>query len=263
MVLQTQIFDTAGDAGKALAERILDLYGASDVANPFLLGCPGGRSPQPVYAALAEMACDRVLDLSRLVIVMMDEYVSVTNDGSFLMPPPEAHYSCRGFGQRDILGMINLGLAAKKQITDEHFWMPDLDYPKAYDDKFAAAGGIDFFILASGAGDGHIAFNPPGSAHDSKTRIVELARQTQTDNLKTFPGFADIGDVPSHGLTVGIGTIAEYSREIGMIIWGADKHTAFQRIANASAYDPDWPATIAAVCKSGAIYADISAVEGA
>jgi glucosamine-6-phosphate deaminase len=262
MVLQVHKFDSAEAAGAALADRILVLLGESDPTKPFLLGCPGGRSPKPVYAALAAKARDNGVDLSRVVIVMMDEYVSVSGNASFQLPSLDAHYSCRGFGQRDILGLINAGLSSENRIPDENFWMPELNDPEAYDRKIAEAGGIDFFILASGAGDGHIAFNPPGSEANSTTRVVELARQTQTDNLKTFPDFKDISEVPSHGLTVGIGTIAKQSKEVGMILWGADKQLAYQRITQAAGYDPDWPATVAAICKSAAVYADNSAVEG-
>ncbi len=43
-------------------------------------------------------------------------------------------------------------------------WYADPADPAAYDRRIAAAGGIDLFLLASGASDGHVAFNPPGSA---------------------------------------------------------------------------------------------------
>lgn len=255
MNLPVSIFDTAAEAGAAVADRIIARLGRKGSGAHFLLGCPGGRSPKPVYAALAQKAAAGRIDLSRLIVVMMDEYVHVAANRRYL-PPIEAHYSCRGFGQRDIVAVLNAGLPEPLRISAENLWMPTLDDPQDYDRKIAESGGIDYFILASGAGDGHIAFNPPGSAVDSRTRVVKLATQTRKDNLKTFPKFRDIGDVPSHGLTVGIGTIAEQSREVGMILLGADKAPAFQRITVAQAYDCRWPATIAAICEAGAVFAD-------
>ena len=41
------------------------------------------------------------MDLSRLVIVMMDEYL-VRQDGALVAADPAAHYSCRRFGEESI-----------------------------------------------------------------------------------------------------------------------------------------------------------------
>jgi glucosamine-6-phosphate deaminase len=255
-------FETAIEAGAAMADRILTLYANSDQTRAFLLGCPGGRSPKPVYAALADRTALEKIDLSRLVIVMMDEYVSVDADGSPVLPHQDAHFSCRGFGVKDILAVINDGLSQDRRIPELNLWMPEIERPSHYDKRLAAAGGIDYFILASGAGDGHIGFNPPGSAFGCETRIVELAQQTKRDNLKTFPDFKDMHEVPTHGLTVGIGTIVRLSKEVGMILWGRDKREAFQRITSSSTYDSDWPATVAAHCKQSCVFADYTAAGG-
>ena len=50
---------------------------------PFLLGCPGGRSARTTYRHLARRAAAERLDLSALVIVMMDEYVIADPTGGF------------------------------------------------------------------------------------------------------------------------------------------------------------------------------------
>ena len=134
--------------------------------------------------------------------------------------------------------------------------MPDAAAPADYDKQLEAAGGIDLFLLASGAGDGHIAFNPPGSARDSETRIVELAEQTRRDNLATFPDFSSLDEVPTHGVTIGIASIATLSAAAAMIVWGEGKRQAFNRLTSAEAYDPSWPATIVAECRSAEIHAD-------
>lgn len=170
-----QVFDFATPAalGAAVATDIAARMAAQD--GPFLLGCPGGRSPRPVYAALAALAVARGLDLSRLVLVMMDDYL--TPDMAHV--PATAHYSCRRFAWDEIWAVLNAGLPPVKRIPEAQVWFPDPADPAAYDDRIAAAGGIGLFLLASGAGDGHVAFNPPGSPATSRTRIVTLAAQTR------------------------------------------------------------------------------------
>jgi glucosamine-6-phosphate deaminase len=252
MSRQVLRFATPDALGLAVAEDIAARMAAQD--GPLLLGCPGGRSPRPVYAALAGLAERRGLDLGRLVLVMMDDYL--TPDLRHV--PDNLHYSCRRFARVEIQAVLNAGLPPARRIGDGQVWFPDPADPAAYDDRIAAAGGISLFLLASGAGDGHVAFNPPGSPADSRTRIVELAAQTRRDNLATFPDFGGLDEVPRHGVTVGIATIAA-ARASAMLLWGADKRAAFRHLSGARSYDPGWPATVWAACPEATLYADHAA----
>jgi len=255
--LQITIHDRPADIGAKLAPRIVEGIRAANAAGrAYVLGCPGGRSPMPVYEALAERLAAEPLDCSKLVIAMMDEYLLGKAGGTLTPPPASVHYSCRGFGEREIVGRINAGLPEAWRIRPENFWMPDPADPADYDRKLAETGGIDLFLLASGAGDGHIAFNPPGSARDSRSRIVTLAEQTRRDNLATFPDFASIDEVPAHGITIGIASIAELSKSVAMVVWGEGKRTAYRHLSAATAYDPEWPATICVECHAAELHAD-------
>ena len=147
-------------------------------------------------------------------------------------------------------------------MRDDSIWFPDPREPAAYDAKIADAGGIDFFILASGASDGHVAFNPPGSPRNSRTRIIELSDETRRDNLQTFPAFATLDQVPTHGISVGIDTIAS-AKESVMIVWGAGKRLTLTRIMSAERYEPDWPATVIHECVIREILSDTDAVASA
>ena len=252
MTRRVLTFATPQALGQAVAQDIARRM--EQRPGRFVLGCPGGRSPKPVYGALAALAVAKGLDLSCLTIVMMDDYL--TPDMGHV--PDTVHYSCRRFARVEVQAVLNAGLPAARQISDENVWFPDLADPAAYDARIAQAGGIDLFLLASGAGDGHVAFNPPGSPATSRTRIVELARQTRADNLATFPDFAGLDDVPRHGVTAGIATIAA-ARASAMLVWGADKRAAQARLAAATGYDPDWPATVWAMCPDATLYADHAA----
>jgi glucosamine-6-phosphate deaminase len=215
-VTEVRVFRDAEELGAELAREIVAL-------EPSVLGCPGGRSLLSTYRALAASEAD----LSRTTIAMMDEYVPV--------PPPDAHYSCRGFGLREIAEPLG--------IDEEHVWLPDPEDAPAYDERLAAAGGIDLFLLASGASDGHVAFLPPGSPRDGRTSVVEIAESTRRDNLATFPEFASLDEVPRFGVSVGLATISD-ARALRMVLHGADKREATRRLLALDGFDPQWPASI-------------------
>ena len=261
--MKTYLHETPASIGGQLAERIVaGIRAANEAGRAYVLGCPGGRSAMPVYQALAAKLAAEAVDCSLLTIAMMDEYLLAGPDGMLSPPPASAHYSCRGFGEREILGRINAGLPEAYRVRPENFWMPDPAAAADYDMRLADAGGIDLFLLASGAGDGHIAFNPPGSPRDSRSRVVELAAQTRRDNLATFPDFKSLDEVPTHGITIGIASIADLSKAAAMIVWGEGKRTACRRISQAGTYDPSWPATIVVECRNAELHADRDAAHG-
>ena len=228
----------------------------------YLLGCPTGRTPKPVYEALANAFEQNPRDLSNLRLVMMDEYLNHKPDGSVALANPTAHYSCQRFAEEDIRQVLNRGLSPEFQLAPEYVWFADVNDPAEYEARIEAAGGIDFFILASGASDGHVAFNPPGTAFESETRIVELAQKTRIDNMSSFPDFKDLDEVPTHGISVGVQTLAR-ARNAAMILTGADKHLAYQRILDAGGYDPDWPSSVVNCCPNATLFADAAAAAGA
>jgi glucosamine-6-phosphate deaminase len=153
---------------------------------------------------------------------------------------------------------LNAGLPREWQLKESSIWFPDPRDPEAYDARVADAGGIDYFILASGASDGHVAFNQPGSPRESRTRIIPLSEGTRRDNLTTFPVFGTLDAVPHHGVSVGIATIAE-SREAVMVVLGAGKRETFRRMTRADRYDANWPATVIHECTVRQIVSDADA----
>jgi glucosamine-6-phosphate deaminase len=252
--LTPQIVPTADAIGDLLADRIVDRM-ASKGDRPFLLGCPSGRTAVPVYSALVRRAAEGV-NLSTLVIVMMDDYVLPDAQGGFRIVDPDASYSCLRFARRDILAPIAEASARAGNPAPTELWTADPADPAGYDERIAAAGGIDLFLLASGDSDGHVAFNQPGTPRDAKTHIVDLGDATRRDNMSTFPEFTRLDMVPRNGVTVGIDTIARHSAEVVMILSGEHKREAFARITAAESYEPDWPATIVTECRNAHLLVD-------
>jgi glucosamine-6-phosphate deaminase len=207
---------------------------------------------------MARRLAETKQDLSHLVLVMMDEYL-VPGDGGLEYASAAHPWTCRLFARVEIADRLNEGLPPAERLRSESIWFPDPADPAAYDARIAGAGGIDLFILASGASDGHVAFNPPGSPRDSRTRIIPLSDETRRDNLQTFPAFGSLSAVPHHGISVGIGTIAS-AREALMLVWGAGKRMTLARMRETRGYDPAWPATVIHECAVGEILADAGAL---
>jgi len=263
IAIPVTVHPTPDALGRIVAQRILGgIERAAEENRPYLLGCPAGRSAAPVYAALGTLAGMTRFDLSRLVLVLMDEYLVEGPEGPVLCDP-RAHYSCRRFAEQEIRAVLNPRLPAGRQMPAAAIWCADPARPDAYDRRIRDAGGIDLFLLASGASDGHVAFNPPGSPAEGGTTIVALAEETRRDNMATFPGFAAIAEVPRRGVSVGLGTIAGLSRAALMIIHGAHKRQAVRRLLESRDFEPDWPATILHRCRHPEIHLDAAAAREA
>lgn len=255
-------FDTAAALGAAVAARIIDgIAESAEAGRPYLLGCPGGRTPKPIFEALSHRCGELSVDCSNVVIVMMDEYLRPDVAEPTLVPA-DAHYSCRRFAEYDIRQVINRNLPPEHAIPVASVWFPDPVAPSRYDDRLAAAGGIDLFIVASGASDGHVAFCGPGSDRSGATAVVSLADSTRTDNLVTFPDFDSIDDVPTRGVSVGLGTIRRSSRTVLMVLTGVDKAESLRHIKQTSAFDATWPATFIHDCNEARILTDALARGG-
>lgn len=261
--LAVEIHPGAEALGESLAARILaGIRAAGQSGRLYLLGCPGGRTPVTTYRALARQAAAARQGLRHVVIVMMDNYVLPDPRGGYADCPDDAHYSCRRFAIEQIWQPLNAGLPERDQIPRDQVWLPDPRDPGAYEARLEAAGGIDLFILASGASDGHVAFNPPGSRADSAARIIPLAPTTRRDNLATFPEFAgELEAVPAHGVSVGLGTLVRHSREAVLVLHGEDKREALRRLAACAAFDPAWPASIIHRCRQPRLLLDRAVAE--
>lgn len=131
----------------------------------------------------------------------------------------------------------------------------------AYDRRIADAGGVDLFIAATGGGDGHVAFNPPGKLRESYTRIVELASTTRRDNSRTFPEFDSLDAVSKNGVSVGPVIVAAAWR-LDVVVHGAGEQQVLARLMGAGGFDPSWPATFVYDHAQVRVWADAAAATG-
>lgn len=256
---QVRLFTDPEALGMALArEIVVGVDGARDEGRPYILGCPGGRSGRSTYRALATLLAGA--NLNHLIIAMMDDYVVWGSHGAWQHVPVNAHYSCRRFAEVEIVAPLDA--VADVAVPAGNIWLPDPADPEAYSDRLVEAGGVDLFIVASGASDGHVAFVKPGTPLDSGVTIIALAESTRRDNMATFPQFSSLSDVPTHGVSVGLGTITNVSKSVRLLIHGVGKRTTAARVLAATDFDLDWPATFIHRCRDAQIWLDEAARPG-
>ena len=88
------------------------------------------------------------------------------------------------------------------------------------------ANPIDIQILGIGM-DGHIAYNEPGSPLDGACHVVDLHQESIESSLDY--GFDHIEDVPTQGVTQGIGTIMK-AKQLIMMAKGEKKADLVKRM---------------------------------
>ncbi|SDF00874.1 glucosamine-6-phosphate deaminase [Limimaricola pyoseonensis] len=201
---RVEILDSATDVAERAAARIA----AACAAPSPVLGLATGRTPLAVYAALRERIAPGGLRLDHATFFNLDEYAGL---------PPGHPASFASYMRRELFDPAS--------VPEGRWHLPDGNGGPAeadgYEAAIAAAGGIGLQLLGIGR-NGHVGFNEPGAAHDSRTRRVRLTEQTRQANAPDFPAGTP---VPEHAVTMGIGTILE-AREILLLATGAAKAEA-------------------------------------
>ncbi|MGB0101114.1 MAG: glucosamine-6-phosphate deaminase [Nocardioides sp.] len=174
-----------------------------------VLGLATGSSPLPAYQELIRRhRAGTGPSYAEVRCFLLDEYVG-------LPPGHRETYRETIFRElTDALGIDRDRVASPDPSDAEHAG-------RRYEEAIAAAGGVDLQVLGIG-GDGHLAFNEPGSSLASSTRIKTLTDRTRQDNARFF---GSVDDVPHHVLTQGLGTILR-ARHLVLLASGAGKADA-------------------------------------
>lgn len=194
----------------ALAARGAQLLLDAIQSNPrAVLGLPTGRTPIGMYDRVVQ-ECSREYRCFRDVVTFnLDEYCGVPRDH------PGSYFT---YMKQHLFDQVDLD---PRNAHVPNGLTPD---PAGYEAEIRRAGGLDLTFLGLGR-NGHIGFNEPGTPFDSRTRVVELTQSTRHANADLFPD----GHVPTHAITMGIGTILE-SRAIVLLVGGAGKEEAISRL---------------------------------
>ncbi|MGO1545252.1 MAG: glucosamine-6-phosphate deaminase [Gulosibacter sp.] len=213
------------EIARTVADEIEQLLREKPTA---VLGLATGSSPLAVYDELARRHREGRISFAQARGFMLDEYVGLSTDH------PERYFNVI---VRDFLSKVDFAPGAVSG-PDGNAEDPEAAAAE-YDRAIIAAGGIDLQILGVGS-NGHIAFNEPGSAADSRTRVLELTEQTRRDNSRFFEGNVDA--VPTRCVTQGLGTILE-ARRIFLIALGEVKAAAVHELVDGQV-TTDWPITL-------------------
>ncbi len=183
-----------------------------------VLGFATGRTPIGTYQELIRLHKEEGLDFSSVVTFNLDEYLGISMD---MTKSPEEDQSYARFMYEQLFKHININMS---NVHVPNGLAPDPEaHCQWYEEEIKKAGGIDIQLLGIG-GDGHWAFNEPGSSLASRTRVEALTQQTLDDNWELF--YKNAGgkreDMPHFALTMGIGTILE-ARHALMIADGKKK----------------------------------------
>jgi glucosamine-6-phosphate deaminase len=204
------IFDRSSTASRAVAAEIAALIRSrQEQRRPVVLGLATGSTPVGVYAELVRLHREEGLSFANVISFNLDEYYPL---------PPDHPQSYHQFMRMHLFDHID--------IRPENIHLPDgtvasgeVDaHCRAYEEKIAAAGGIDLQILGIGR-TGHIGFNEPGSPRRSRTRLVTLDPLTRRDAAGDFGGEEH---TPRYALTMGVGTILG-ARRLVLMAWGQHK----------------------------------------
>lgn len=169
-----------------------------------ILGLATGGTPVGVYQKLVELYREGVVSFKHASSYNLDEYVGL----------PENHSeSYRRFMDEKLFSQVDI------QIENTHVPAGNSEHAaEEYTRLLEKAGQIDLQLLGLGH-NGHIGFNEPGENLHGPTHIVELDELTRQANARYFPS---VEDVPTHAVTMGIGTILQ-AKQILLMAKGADK----------------------------------------
>ncbi len=200
------------DMSKAAAEIVADRIRRKP---NLVLGLATGSTPLGLYKELIRMHKDEGLSFSKVTTFNLDEYIGIpgSHDQSYYYFMWENLFKHIDVNRRFI--HVPDGMAG--DIEAHCAW---------YEEEIRKWGGIDLQILGIG-GNGHIAFNEPGSSLGSRTRIKTLTEQTVKDNARFFK---NMSEVPKTAITMGIGTIME-AKELILLANKANKADAIKAAA--------------------------------
>lgn len=206
-------------------------------ARPGLRLCiPTGDTVRPLYRELAGRT-----DLEGVQLFLLDEFGGL---------PEGDPGRCAVMITHDLLDRLDQAPS---------IMAPDVDSPepglaaRRYG-SLVADGGIDLALVGLG-GNGHVGMNEPGSAPDSETRVVELARST-AEHAREYGATA----APRWGITIGLLELLR-AGELWLLVTGEHKSEILARSLEGP-IGPEVPASLLRRHPDLRVLADESAALG-
>lgn len=205
------VCENYAEMSKAGADIIAELLKSKPEC---VLGLATGSTPVGMYQELAKMNEAGEITFKQVTSFNLDEYYPLA---------PDHDQSYRYFMNHNLFDHVDID-KEKTHVPDGLADDPDA-MGKAYDEAIEAAGGIDLQVLGLGP-NGHIAFNEPEAELYAGTHKTALTDSTIEANARFFESKAD---VPTHAVTMGIGSIMK-ARKIIVLANGKVKHPVVEKM---------------------------------
>ena len=218
-----KICDNAEQTGYLAALEIADQLKTKK--NSVLI-LPTGSTPLPLYAEMVKDHRDRGTSYKDVRTFNLDEYVGL---------PASHKESYVNFMTRNLFSKIDVDM---KNVNIPCGTAENVDEECARYSALLQNAVVDIQVLGIG-GNGHIAFNEPGTPFDSVTHRVWLTEKTISDNSRFFDS---IDEVPKSAITMGIGEIMR-AKKILMLASGKNKADAVFKMISGKV-DESCPASV-------------------
>jgi glucosamine-6-phosphate deaminase len=221
--IPTTLYESADEGSFAIAREVaLRIRKKQEAGQPFVLGLPGGRSPQSVFKELVRMHAEENLSFRNVVVFNLYEFY----------PLRTATFSNLSYLKDYFLDHID--------IKPEHIYSPDGFLPKedihnfclGYEEDIKKWGGIDYMLLGIGYA-GNIGFNGGGATMGSATRLILMDNDSRKEASKIFK---TIDNVPEGVITMGMSTIL-HAKEIVLMAWGESKAHILKEVVEGKVTD--------------------------
>lgn len=229
-----------------MSEKGAKLFASQIMLNPkSILGLATGSTPIGLYDNLIKYNKEGDIDFSEVTSFNLDEYYPLS---------PENDQSYRYFMNEHLFNHVNID-KNKTYVPNGLSADPERECAE-YDALIEEKGGIDIQLLGIGL-NGHIGFNEPAQKLCAGTHVTDLTQSTIEANSRFF---ADITDVPTKALTMGMGSILK-AKKIVMLISGKNKHEVLTKLLT-DEITTDVPATLLKVHPDVVIICDKDAYNG-
>lgn len=221
--IPTTIYESADEGSFAIASEIASqIRKKQEAGELFVMGLPGGRSPQSVFKELIRMHTEEKLSFRNVVIFNLYEFY----------PLKTPTFSNLSYLKDYFLDYID--------IKPENIHSPDGSIPKEdiydfcvhYEEEIKRLGGIDFMLLGIGFA-GNIGFNESGTTISSTTRLILMDNDSRKEASKIFK---TLDNVPDGVITMGMSTIMN-AKEIVLMAWGESKARILKEVVEGKVTD--------------------------
>lgn len=240
----TRIYESSVEASLQVANDIAAQIKEKQAANEnFVLGLPGGNSPQSVYEELVRKHKEEKLSFKNVIVFSVYEFYPLKQESnSNLKLIKETFLDHVDIDAKNIHSPS--GEIKKEEI---------MNFCKEYESMIRKAGGIDYLLLGLGRG-GNIGLNIAGSSSGSQTRLILLDVQSKKEAVNTF---GSIDNVPPSAVTMGLSTIMK-AKQVVLVAWGEDKAKSVRDVVEGELSDAI-PASCLQAHPNAQVFADLNA----